>query len=987
MAAGNTVAGYFWDFGVAALLNDTSDLVNPGYVYGDSGVYTVWHWVVNDKGCVDSTSGVVQISNNPVANFSYSDNCADSSVLFLDLSATGGPVPAYGMASYDWDFGNSFTSTSAAPSAQTYASAGSYPVTLIVRNSRGCYDTLVQSITIHPNPVADFTWTQVCGNETTVFTNSSTNATSYAWDLGNSSNSSSSDPSVQYGSGGVYSVVLTSYGALGCSDSTVQSVQVDTVPTASFIVNNACADDTVFFSNTSFNPAGTPAYQWDFGDASGSTDENPIHTYALDGAYTIGLISTGANGCVDTAYQSVTIHPLPDADFFAADACADSAIQFTNNSSISSGALSFEWEFGDGATSNATDPVHSYSVATNYQPVLIAISAQGCRDTLVNTLNAFDNPIANLGGSITTCGSSMVLDASNTGSAYLWNDISTNQTLPVTLDGTYWVQITSPDGCVDSDTAVVTLNVAFNPDLGSDTTVCDSLELSAYTPGGTYTWNTAQSDSAIWAMNSGTYYVDVIDQNSCAGTDTIVVTVNYSPVVELGNDTTICASETLVLDAQNPGATISWNNGATTNLLSVDSTFDYHVTVTSPASCSTIDSIYVVVNPNPSFSLGADTTVCDLLTLSVQGLSGYLWNTGSTDTSIVASSTGTFWLEGGNAFGCLFTDSVDVTVFPSPDPELGNDTTLCYGASLVLDAGSAASYLWNTGETGASLVVGTSGTYSVFVSSGTCTSSDTIQIVVDSLWSVSLGGDQQLCENELLTLVSSQPSMANEWYSTGSGALGTGPTLDVSVEDTFWVIATNGAGCAYSDTIVVTESTSPLISDFLVATEIHLGDTVQFVTVTTDSITSYFWDFGDGTSDTARHPYHEYFFVDTFDVMLVVSNGYCTDTLIKQVIILPGKSVDPPFVFPVAGDETSDIENVWVYPNPTSGHVTLEILLSEEKEVDIILFDLYGRLISTEQHTGKYITATADLQSLRAGMYFATVRVGLEARSIRIVKQ
>ena len=987
VAAGNSITGYFWDFGDPTLLNDTSDIVDPSYVYGDSGVYTAWHWVVNDKGCVDSISLVVQISNNPTAGFSFSDNCADSSVLFLDLSASGGPAPAYGMASYDWNFGNSSTSTLAAPPAQTYASSGSYPVTLIVRNSRGCYDTLVQSITIHPNPVAAFTWTHVCGNETTELTNLSTDATSYFWDLGNATTSSSHDPTVNYGAGGIYSVGLTSVGALGCSDSTVQLVYVDTVPLTSFTLNNACAEDTVFFANTTSNYSGAPTYQWDFGDASGSALENPAHVYSADGAYTVELVVTAANGCSDTTTQTVTVHPLPDAGFMAADACADSAILFTNFSLIFSGSMNFEWDFGDGGASTATSPSHAYSAFGNYLPQLIAISDQGCRDTVVRSITAFENPVANLGGAITTCGSSMVLDASNPGSAYLWNDLSTNQTLAVSVDGSYWVTITSSDGCTDTDTASVTLNVAFNPDLGADTTICDSLELTAYTPGGSYTWNTTETDSAIWAMTTGTYYVDVIDQNSCPGTDTINVVVNYSPVVELGNDTTICSSETLVLDAQNPGATISWNNGSTTNLLGIDSTFDYHVTVTSPASCTTVDSIFVVVNPNPVFSLGADTTVCDLLTLSVGGLSTYLWNTGSADTSIVASSTGTFWLEGGNAFGCLFTDSVDVAVFPSPDPELGNDTTLCHGTSLVLDAGSAAAYLWNTGETGGSIVVDTTGTYSVFVSSGTCSSSDTIQIVVDSLWSVSLGGDQQLCENELLTLVSSQPGMANEWYSTGTGALGTGPTLDVSVEDTFWVIATNGAGCSYSDTIGVTESTSPIISDFLVATEIHLGDTVQFVTVTIDPITSYYWDFGDGTSDTARHPYHEYFFVDTFDVMLVVSNGYCTDTLIKQVIILPGKSVDPPFVFPVAGDETSDIENVWVYPNPTSGNVTLEILLSEEKEVDITLFDLYGRLISTEQHTGKYITATADMQSLRAGMYFAMVRVGLEARSIRIVKQ
>lgn len=987
VVTGNTIAEYHWDFGDLTFLNDTSAHANPTYIYGDSGVFDVLHWVVNDKGCIDSANAVVQISNNPVAQFSFNDNCADSSVLFLDLSSSGGLGPAYGIASYDWDFGNASTSTSSSPPSQFYSSSGGYPVTLIVRNSRGCFDTVIQSITIHPNPTVDFSGTQVCGNEATEFNNLSTDATSQVWNLGNGTTTSALDPIVNYGLGGEYTVVLTSFSAFGCTDSTSQLVFVDTVPDVSFTFNNTCAGDTVLFTNTSTNYFGVPSCLWNFGDGLNSGIENPNHLYVLDGLYPVQLVLTSPNGCVDTSVQTITVFPLPNAGFTVSDDCADSTLSFSNSSLISSGVINYEWDFGDGGLSTAINPFYAYATFGSYYPQLVAISDQGCRDTVDQSLTVFENPTANLGGLLTTCGSSLSLDANNLGSSYLWNDMTTNQTLSVFLDGNYWVSITSPDGCEDSDTVSVTLNVAFNPDLGIDTTVCDSIELTAYTPGGTFTWNTMETDSAIWVQNTGTYFVDVVDQNSCAGTDTITLVVNYSPIVELGNDTTICSSEELQLDTQNPSVSNIWNNGVSGSLLWVDSTFDYHVLVTSTEGCATVDSIQVVVNPNPTFSLGADTSVCDQLSLSVAGLSTYLWSTGDIDSLVYLNSSGTFWLEGGNSFGCFYRDSITAEVFDSPNTALGNDTTLCFGQSLMLNAGNADHYNWNTSDTIQLITVDSAGLYTVFVSSGICNTTDSINVEVDSLWSVSLGGNQVICENEVLTLYSSQTGLTNQWYAEATGFLGSGPTLEVSDEGIYWVITTNSMGCFSSDTIFAEESENPIISDFLVATEINLGDTVQFVTVTTDSISSYYWNFGDGTYDTLRHPYHEFFFIDTFDVMLIVSNGFCADTLIKQVIISPGKSDELPFEFPTEDDASADIENVWVYPNPTMNDVAIEIALKEENEVEIELFDLYSRLVFSERITGKSIRTSASLQGFSAGMYFYSIRVGLEKRVIKILKQ
>ena len=133
--------------------------------------------------------------------------------------------------------------------------------------------------------------------------------------------------------------------------------------------------------------------------------------------------------------------------------------------------------------------------------------------------------------------------------------------------------------------------------------------------------------------------------------------------------------------------------------------------MTSTEGCATVDSIQVVVNPNPTFSLGADTSVCDQLSLSVAGLSTYLWSTGDIDSLVYLNSSGTFWLEGGNSFGCFYRDSITAEVFDSPNTALGNDTTLCFGQSLMLNAGNADHYNWNTSDTIQLITVDYAGLY------------------------------------------------------------------------------------------------------------------------------------------------------------------------------------------------------------------------------------------------------------------------------------
>ncbi len=147
-------------------------------------------------------------------------------------------------------------------------------------------------------------------------------------------------------------------------------------------------------------------------------------------------------------------------------------------------------------------------------------------------------------------------------------------------------------------------------DLGNDTSFCNggSIILDAGNIGSTYVWSDLSTNQTLNVNSIGTYSVTVTDPNSCTASDIIMITANPSPTVNLGNDTTLCAGDySLVLDAQNPGASYFWNDGTTTQTLNVSTPGVYYVNITNGFGCQgtdTIDvSVYTIDNTTNTVSL------------------------------------------------------------------------------------------------------------------------------------------------------------------------------------------------------------------------------------------------------------------------------------------------------------------------------------------------------------------------------------------------
>ena len=242
-----------------------------------------------------------------------------------------------------------------------------------------------------PPPVASFTFS--CSGLTCSFDASSSTAqaaATYSWNWGDGTPAGSGKTATHtYGAAGSYSVTLTVTDD-GGSSSTTQSVTVDAVnqpPGANFTFS--CNGLTCSFTSTSSDPDGTiVAYSWTFGDGGTSTAQNPSHTYAAGGTYTVKLTVTDNGGATASASKSVTVtapNQSPVANFTFS--CNGLACSFTSTSSDPDGWITaHSWTFGDGGTSTAQNPSHTYGTGGTYTVRLTVTDNRGATNSVSKTV-------------------------------------------------------------------------------------------------------------------------------------------------------------------------------------------------------------------------------------------------------------------------------------------------------------------------------------------------------------------------------------------------------------------------------------------------------------------------------------------------------------------------------------------------------------------------------------------------------------------------
>ncbi|MEI7595494.1 MAG: PKD domain-containing protein [Bacteroidota bacterium] len=376
------ITNRMWDFGDGTIVNTAAATVS--HIYVNPGQYTVKLVVTDQINCKDSVTktNFITVYTLPSPRFTadVTTGCVPLTVTF-DSQLSSAIAPAT-ITNWLWNFGDGQTSTQANPS-HTYLTRGNYNVTLTVTTSQGCDSTLIKTNYINPTfPYPSFTSNAItCYNDSLLFTNTSTGTSlTYLWNFGDGNSSTSTNPYHKYivDTTTVFTVSLTATDINGCDSTITKNITISR-PVPLFTANNPSAFcPPLFISFNNESSTDVTNWSWNFGDPTSggsntSTQTNPQHVFANPGKYTISLIASNSDGCIDTLiipdYISVD-GPSGTFSFTPLNGCSPLTVKFTANALKTD---SYTWVFGDGSSITTTQDTVTYQYITggNYTPVLV----------------------------------------------------------------------------------------------------------------------------------------------------------------------------------------------------------------------------------------------------------------------------------------------------------------------------------------------------------------------------------------------------------------------------------------------------------------------------------------------------------------------------------------------------------------------------------------------------------------------------------------
>jgi gliding motility-associated-like protein len=368
-------------------------IANPTHIFNDPGFYTIYQYV--DNGCsYDTTEITIEVFPSPTIDFIADDPtvCANEGIQFTPEIVD--------VVSISWDFGDGGTSNISSP-IHVFPNAGQFNVTATAVSDNLCTASVTNPVTVYAPPVAGFTIPdQVgCSPFNACFTNSSAGGLFYEWDFGDGNTANTPSACNEYtnftAAPQLYTVRLIAQNLQLCTDTLEIDIVVSPQPVASFALSSIESCSFPVNVQTSNSSSYANGYSWIVDGDVISDLTNTNFDVASVGGHSVQLVASNQYGCSSIATSSFTVHPLPQLqiDAFPYEGCEDLDVQFAN---LTTGAVDYIWDFGDGNQSNDPIPSHTYTDPGIYVVTLIATSDQGCTEfiELGDFISVYDIPQA-----------------------------------------------------------------------------------------------------------------------------------------------------------------------------------------------------------------------------------------------------------------------------------------------------------------------------------------------------------------------------------------------------------------------------------------------------------------------------------------------------------------------------------------------------------------------------------------------------------------
>ncbi len=695
------------------------------------------------------------------------------------------------------------------------------------------------------------------------------------------------------------------------------------------------------------------------------------------GPSVISVSAANDNGCLsDTVSKQIEIGAIPAANAGPDKNFCGGGTASLGSPSVA--GYVYSWAPATGLSSTTiSQPLVTLPNTTNSNIIytyVVTVSFNGCSNTDTVIVTVKPAPPLSAGPDVAICsGDTVTLGVlAGSGNTYTWtpptglsNDTVSNPVLTLTdTSGTpvtyqYEVTVLNVNGCSSTDTVLVTVNPVPTANAGTDAVLCSGTPWQLGTTaaaGTTYTWspttglnNSTISDPVatltnITLQNDTITYVLTATIGSCIDYDTVQIVVKPNPNANAGPDLLLCSGSTLQIGGSaTTGYTYLWtpplglsDSTISDPLVTLYNTggsvifYTYTVTVTLNG-CTSTDSVTITSSPVPVANAGADTTYCSgnsvIIGSATQPNYTYSWSpTTGLSSSNVSNPTVTFVNSTGNPvtvsyivttnlFGCIDTDTVNVTIKPSPVSNAGPDQLLCSGDTIQIGTSSTTGYTYSwspstglssTSVSDPTVIISNTGsttvtyTYVVTTDLNGCITTDTVTITSSPVPTAIAGNDTVYCSGNTVVIGSTGlPNYNYVWNpATGlSSATVSNPTVTLvntsGINDTVtYILTTNLFGCFDSDTVQVVVKPSPVSNAGPDLTA--CGD--DTLTLGTNSTTGYTYNWSPSTglsSTTISNP-----------VLILNSVGGSTSTVTYIV------TTD------LNGCLTSDTVNITVNPLP-----------------------------------------------------------------------